>query len=54
MSPNRQGRVHQLLPRYATDVFRASDDLPMAFHYAGHVIATGNARPDFDRRWAGG
>ena len=38
---------------YATDVFRASDDLPMAFHYAGHVIATGNARPDFDRRWVG-
>jgi hypothetical protein len=25
--------------------------MPMAFHHAGNVIATGNARPDFDRRW---
>jgi tetratricopeptide (TPR) repeat protein len=38
---------------YATDVFRASDDLPMAFHHIGHAIATGNSRPGFDRRWVG-
>ncbi|SIO23792.1 hypothetical protein SAMN05444166_3171 [Singulisphaera sp. GP187] len=38
---------------YASDVFRASDDLEMALHHARHVAVNGNQREGFDRRWAG-
>jgi tetratricopeptide (TPR) repeat protein len=38
---------------YAADVFLASDDLQMALHHARHVVATGRANPEFDRRWSG-
>jgi tetratricopeptide (TPR) repeat protein len=38
---------------YASEVFRASDDLPMALHHARHVTAQAGVRPGFDRRWAG-
>ena len=38
---------------YAVEVFNAADDLEMALHHARQITATGNARPGFDRRWAG-
>ena len=38
---------------YASEVFRASDDLEMALHHARHVMATGRSNPEFDRRWSG-
>ncbi len=38
---------------YATEVFRASDDLQMSLHHARQVVATGRSNPAFDRRWAG-
>ncbi|MDR3637698.1 MAG: hypothetical protein P4L84_28080 [Isosphaeraceae bacterium] len=38
---------------YATDVSLAADDLDMALHHARHVVAHGNVREGFDRRWSG-
>ncbi len=38
---------------YATEVFRASDDLQMSLHHARQVVATGRSNPSFDRRWGG-
>lgn len=38
---------------YASDVFRASDDLEMALHHTRQVGASGNANERQDRRWVG-
>lgn len=38
---------------YATDVYKAADDLDMALHHARFVREHGGVRKDFDRRWAG-
>ncbi|HEU5116885.1 MAG TPA: tetratricopeptide repeat protein, partial [Isosphaeraceae bacterium] len=38
---------------YATDVYKATDDLDMALHHARFVREHGGVRKDFDRRWAG-
>ncbi len=38
---------------YATEVYRATDDLDMALHHARFVREHGGVRKDFDRRWAG-
>lgn len=38
---------------YATDVYRAADDLDMALHYARMIIGNPNPDSDNDRRWVG-
>ncbi len=38
---------------YASDVFRASDDLEMALHHTRQVGASGNVNERQDRRWVG-
>jgi tetratricopeptide (TPR) repeat protein len=39
--------------QYASDVFRAADDLPMALHHARQIIEKGGTIQGFDRRWTG-
>jgi tetratricopeptide (TPR) repeat protein len=38
---------------YASDVYRAADDMEMSLHHARHVAAGRGGEPDHDRRWSG-